>query len=105
MAKKTVKFKVTPKSKAEELMQMVGAAMISKPEVMIPNGYENEIEEFGRWCKEKAAKMEDGPAKWLMLESKPVMMFLVGNDFFPGNVDAAMFFLLSIVDETYGGDL
>ena len=105
MAKKTVKFKVTPKSKAEELMQMVGAAMISSPEVMIPNGYEAEIEAFGSWCKEKAAKMEDGPAKWLMLESKPVMMFLVGNNFFPGDVDAAMFFLLSIVDETCGGDL
>lgn len=105
MATRKNMLKVTPKSKAEELMQMVGAAMISKPEVMIPNGYETEIEEFGRWCKEKATAMEDGPAKWLMLESRPVMMFLVGNNFFPGNVDAAMFFLLSIVDETYGGDL
>ena len=103
--KKKIMFPVTEISNAEKLMQMVGAAMISTPEVMIPNGYEAEIEAFGRWCKEKAEAMEDGPAKWLMLESKPVMMFLVGNNFFPGDVDAAMFFLLSIVDQTYGGDL
>lgn len=105
MASRKNMFKVTPKSKAEDLMQMVGAAMISNPEVMIPNGYEAEIEEFGNWCREKAKNMEDDTAKWLMLESKPVMMFLVGNNFFPGDVNAAMFFLLSIVDETYGSDL